>query len=162
MHQITKYSNLVNMKDEKVARNRHHARREALLGQIGGAGPFIEGSLCAVKRAGCAKPGWQLTWKQGGKTRTVYVPVELVPEVKAWTREYKRLKSLVRKVTGQSLALVRGHAARRAAANAGGNAGGNAGENAEDNSGASNHRRDVSGGKIDCYFFVRGIILNTW
>jgi hypothetical protein len=114
--EITKYSNLVYMKDEKTVRNRHHARREALLGQIGGVGPFIEGSLCAVKRAGCAKPGWHLTWKQGGKTRTVYVPVELVPEVKAWTREYKRLKSLIRKVTGQSLALVRGHAASRAAA----------------------------------------------
>ena len=119
MIQITKYSNLVYMKDEKVARNRHHARRESLLGQLGGVGPFIEGSLCAVKRAGCAKPGWHLTWKQGGKTRTVYVPVELVPEVKAWTREYKRLKSLVRKVTGQSLALVRGHAASRAAASRG-------------------------------------------
>ncbi len=119
MPKSTKYSNLVDMKDEKVARNRHHARREALLGRLGGVGPFIEGSLCAVKRAGCAKPGWHLTWKQGGKTRTVYVPVELVPEVKAWTREYKRLKSLVRKVTGQSLALVRGHAASRAAASRG-------------------------------------------
>lgn len=107
------------MKDEKVVRNRHYARREALLVQLGGVGPFIEGSLCAVRRKGCSKPGWHLTWKQGGKTRTVYVPVELVPEVKAWTREYKRLKSLIRKVTGQSLALVRRHAANRAAASRG-------------------------------------------
>lgn len=104
------------MSSEKVTRNRFYTRRQALLKQIGGVGPFIEGSLCAVKRAGCAEPGWQLTWKQGGKTRTVYVPVELVPEVKKWTMEYKRLKSLIRQVTGQSLALVRGHVANRAAA----------------------------------------------
>ncbi len=41
------------------------------------------------------KPGrrnlaWQLTLKQNGKTRTVYVSAELVPEVKLWVKEHKR------------------------------------------------------------------------
>ena len=104
------------MKRSPVLANRHTKARGHALRQIAQVGPFLEGALCQFQRPGCAKPGWHLTWKQGGKTRTVYVPVELVPEVKAWTREFRRLKSLVRKVTGQSLALVRGHAASRAAA----------------------------------------------
>lgn len=104
------------MKQSKVTRNRHYENRESALGRLAGIGPFMEGSLCGVKRAGCAEPGWQLTWKKAGKTHTVYVPMELVPEVKAWTREYKKLKALIRKVTGQSLALVRGHVANRRAA----------------------------------------------
>lgn len=104
------------MQQSKVTRNRFYANREAALRRLAEVGPFLEGSLCAVKRAGCAQPGWQLTWKKAGKTQTVYVPMELVPEVKAWTKEYKRLKRLIRKVTGQSLALVRRHVANRRAA----------------------------------------------
>lgn len=104
------------MNAEKRASNRHEAGRTALLRKMAATGPFIEGSLCAVKRRGCREPGWHLTWKEKGKTRTVYVPMELVPEVKAWVAEYKKLKSLIRKVTGKSLAIVRTHTVRRRAA----------------------------------------------
>jgi len=47
----------------------------------------------------------------------VYVPRELVPEVQRWAKEFKRLKQLVRKVTGQNLAIIRRHVAVRRAAN---------------------------------------------
>lgn len=105
------------MKDNKKAANRHEAKREAYLSKIAAIGPFIEGSLCAVKRKGCREPGWQLTWKQAGKTRTVYVPMDLVPEVKAWVAEHRKLKSHIRKVTTQSLAIIQNYTARcRAAA----------------------------------------------
>jgi len=104
------------MKNKKKAENRHEAKREAYLGKIAAIGPFIEGSLCAVKRKGCREPGWQLTWKQAGKTRTVYVPMDLVSEVKAWVTEHRKLKSHIRKVTTQSLAIIRNHTARRRAA----------------------------------------------
>ena len=100
------------MKTTKKAEN----RREALLRKIARIGPFIEGSLCAVKRRGCREPGWQLTWKQAGKTRTVYVPMELVPEVKKWVEEHRKLKALIRKVTAKSLGIIRNHTARRRAA----------------------------------------------
>jgi hypothetical protein len=76
---------------------------------------FMEGTLCRVQRPGRKPPAWQLTFKQAGKTRTVYVPVELVPEVRKWTKEFKRLKELVRKVTRQSLAIIRRHVAVRRA-----------------------------------------------
>ncbi len=48
--------------------------------------------------------------------RTVYVPMDLVPEVKAWVAEHRKLKSLIRKVTAKSLGIIRNHTARRRAA----------------------------------------------
>ncbi|MCD6339868.1 MAG: hypothetical protein J7M29_10880 [Verrucomicrobia bacterium] len=105
------------MKDATLAPNRHAKLRQAALSRIAQLGPFLEGSLCSVKRRGCAKPGWQLTFKQQGKTRTVYVPMELVGEVKLWTRNYRQLKKLIRQVSRHSLGLIRGHVANRRAAN---------------------------------------------
>jgi len=78
---------------------------------------FIEGALCKVQRPGRKPPAWQLTFKQAGRTRTVYVPVALVPEVQQWAKEFKRLKQLIRKVTGQNLAIIRRHVAARRAEN---------------------------------------------
>jgi hypothetical protein len=56
-----------------------------------------------------------VTFKQNGKTRTVYVPRELVTEVQRWAEEFRRLQQLVPKVTGQNLAIVRRHVAVRQA-----------------------------------------------
>ncbi len=105
------------MNTTKTTKNRHEARRDALLRKIAMTAPFIEGSLNAVRRRGCREPGWQLTWKEDGKTRTVYVPMDLVPEVKKWVAQHKKLKKLIREVTGNSLAIIRNHTARRRAAN---------------------------------------------
>jgi hypothetical protein len=96
--------------------NRHTTRRTAALRRIGQIGPFLEGSLCSFRRPGCAAPGWHLTFKQKAKTRTVYVPVDLVTEVKQWTRTYKQLKQLIREVSRRSLALIQGHVANQRAA----------------------------------------------
>jgi hypothetical protein len=101
------------------SRNRHTVRRAAALAQLAQVGPFLEGHLSAFKRPGCVKPGWHLTFKQQGKTRTVYVPLDLVAEVKTWTRHYQQLKKLIRQVTRHSLALIRGHVAARRAAQRG-------------------------------------------
>ena len=96
--------------------NRHTQGRQTALRQIAQLGPFIEGSLCAFKRPGCTQPGWHLTFKARGHTRTLYVPMELVAEVKQWTLNYRHLKRLIRQVTRHSRALVRGHLANRRAA----------------------------------------------
>ena len=105
------------MKAIPVLKNRHTARRDAALAQLARVGPFLEGHLSAFKRPGCTQPGWHLTFKQQGKTRTVYVPMALVAEVKQWTHHYRQLKKLIRQVTRHSLALIRGHVANRRAAN---------------------------------------------
>jgi len=103
------------MKTTSASESRHHRLREAYRRELGSLGLFIEGSLCKVRRPGRKPPAWQLTFKQAGKTRTVYVPAELVPEVQLWAKEFKRLKQLIRKVTTQNLAIIRRHTAVRRA-----------------------------------------------
>ena len=58
--------------------------------------------------------GQQVTCKgHGNRTRTVYVPKDLLPEVRAWIAEHKRIKHLLHEIHLLSLALVRTHARHR-------------------------------------------------
>jgi len=52
---------------------------------------------------------WHVTLKQAGKTRTVYVPLDLKEEVQACIQEHRRLKRLQREITQLQLALIRLH-----------------------------------------------------
>jgi len=81
--------------------------------------PVLAASLVTIRRA-CGNPncrcargqkhlGHYLTWKLKTKTQTAYVPVDLVPQVKQWTQEHRRLKQLVREITQLSLALIQTH-----------------------------------------------------
>jgi hypothetical protein len=105
------------MNSSVIVPNRHTRARAASLRQIAQLGPFIEGSLSPFKRPGCSQPGWRLTFKQQGRTRTLYVPLELVATVKQWTQNYRHLKQLIRQVTRHSRALIHGQVANRQAAN---------------------------------------------
>ncbi len=105
------------MNSTTIVPNRHVRARQATLRQMAQIGPFLEGSFSAFKRPGCAQPGWHLTFKQQGRTRTLYVPLELVAPVKQWTLNYRRLKRLIRQVTRHSRALIHSHLANRRAAN---------------------------------------------
>jgi hypothetical protein len=98
---------------------RHHQRRDFYRRQLGQLDNFVEGTLCKVQRPGRKPPAWQLTFKQAGTTRTVYVPVGLAAEVQKWVREFRHLKQLVRKVTKHNLAIIRRHVAVRRAASRG-------------------------------------------
>jgi hypothetical protein len=84
------------------------------------AGPVLAASLARVnKRCGqpscsCHRDGplhsaHHLTFKEGGETRTVYVPQDLLEEVRIWVQEYRRLKVLIHEVSELTLALIRGH-----------------------------------------------------
>jgi hypothetical protein len=53
--------------------------------------------------------GAHVTLKQRGKTRTVYVPKDLMEEVSASIQEHRRLKTLLREITQLQLALIRLH-----------------------------------------------------
>jgi hypothetical protein len=105
------------MNPSAIVPSRHTHQRQAALQQIAALGPFIEGSLSPFKRAGCSQPGWHLTFKQRGRTRTLYVPMELVATVQQWTLNYRHLKRLMRQVTRHSRALIHRHVANRLAAN---------------------------------------------
>lgn len=105
------------MNPSVIVPDRHTRARQSTLRQIAQIGPFLEGSLSAFKRPGCTQPGWHLTFKARGRTRTLYVPMELVAEVKQWTQNYRHLKALIRQVTRHSRALIHSYVANRRAAN---------------------------------------------
>ena len=82
-------------------------RQGALLRQLAGTGPFVEGSLVRLPHPACDHVAHRLTFKVRGQTQAVYIPVDLVEEVEQWHRNYKRLKKLVRQITKTSLAILK-------------------------------------------------------
>ena len=91
------------------------ARVQKLVAQ----GPVLAASLVQIAkhcgREGChcqtgqKHVGHYLTLKVRGKTKTVYVPLDLLGEVEAWIKEHRRLKQLAREISQLSLARVRGY-----------------------------------------------------
>jgi hypothetical protein len=65
---------------------------------------------CSCHHGGPLHQAHHLTLKQGGKTRTVYVPKDLVSEVHSWVAEYQRIKRVLAELSQLTLALVQGHA----------------------------------------------------
>jgi hypothetical protein len=96
--------------------NRFETRRQAYLRQIGSVGAFVEGTLVRIPHKSCRHVAHRLTFKVKGKTKAVYVPVDRVDDVIQWTRNYRLLKKLIRKVTAQSLAILHHHVRARAGA----------------------------------------------
>jgi hypothetical protein len=96
---------------------------ETRVRQLQAHGPVLAASLVLIAkqcgRAGChcqrgeKHHGQYLTYKEKGKTRTVYVPVDLVKEVKLWLAEHRRIKQLVQELSLLSLARVRTHVRHR-------------------------------------------------
>jgi hypothetical protein len=94
------------------------------LKQLVPAGPLLAASLSPVKKR-CGQPscschhGGPLHLAQpphvlgGGKTRTVYVPQDLLTEVQSWVQEHQRLKGLIHEISQLTLALIQGHVPHR-------------------------------------------------
>jgi len=103
------------MQPRKTPKNRFVTRRAAILRQIAQIGPFVEGTLVKLSRKDCRHVAHRLTFKVQGKTCAVYVPLDRVKDVEAWTKEYRRLKELIRSVTRASLGELRNHVRSRRA-----------------------------------------------
>jgi hypothetical protein len=96
----------------------------ARLKQLTPAGPFLAASLSQVQKR-CGRPtchchgdgplhtAHYLTLKVQGKTRTVYVPQDLLGEVQQWVAEYHRLKNLMAETSQLMLALIQSHIQER-------------------------------------------------
>ena len=106
------------MNKTKPIKNRFVTRREAILRQIAGIGPFIEGTLVKLPRKDCRHVAHRLTSKVKGRTRAVYVPLDRVKDVETWTKEYKRLKKLIRAVSETAVRELRNHVPSRRASSA--------------------------------------------
>ncbi len=97
---------------------------QARLKRLTASQPLLAGSLGSVQRH-CGNPGCrcshggpkhtahQLTFKEDGRSRSVYVPHDLVPQVQAWLLEHRRLKQLLQDIHRLSVALIRTHARYR-------------------------------------------------
>src|SRR3954462_2254519 len=93
---------------------------DSRLKQLAPAGPVLAASLsrvskrcgqpsCACHHGGPLHHAHHLTLKEAGKSRTVYVPQDLLEEVQRWVQEHRRLKALLHEVSQLTLALIRGH-----------------------------------------------------
>ena len=81
--------------------------------------PALAASLVTIlRRCGrpschCAKgqghPAFYLTLKVLGKTKTVYVPQDLLADVQSWIQEHKRLKLLLQEISQLTLARIQTH-----------------------------------------------------
>jgi hypothetical protein len=65
---------------------------------------------CRCHHGGPLHTGQHLTFKEHGKTRSVYVPQELLPEVRSWLAQHHRLKALLKEIHQLTVALLRARA----------------------------------------------------
>jgi hypothetical protein len=80
--------------------------------------PVLAGSLNRVERrdaAGRATVYWLLTFKEAGKTRSVYVPKDLLKEVQSWIRNHRRVKERLAEISTLSIAIIRNHVSQKRA-----------------------------------------------
>ena len=92
-----------------------------MLVALGKKQPFIVGSLVKIQRrcgnpnCRCAREGpkhaaYLLTTKVNGKTRAIYVPVDMLEEVRQWCRHYREIKADIKEVSVCCEQLIRLHA----------------------------------------------------
>ena len=91
-------------------------KQKGLLEQLGQQSPFIAASLNHVKRLdkqGRKQDYHILTFKQDGKTRSVYVPKEMLKEVKLWIQNYQKIKKLMADISTLSISIIRTHVSEK-------------------------------------------------
>lgn len=81
--------------------------------------PALAGTLSQIKkrcgqpscRCRCGQPhlAWHLTYKVKGQTKNVYVPKDLLDDVRTWIAEHKRIKILQAEIHQLTVALIRTH-----------------------------------------------------
>jgi hypothetical protein len=86
------------------------------LQKLGQDRPLVAGSLNRVERqdaSGRTTVYHLLTFKEEGKTRSVYVPKDLVKEVRSWIRNHRRVKELLSEISTLSIDMIRNHVAQK-------------------------------------------------
>ena len=113
------------MVKERLSENVLRTRLLAAMKTLDGGKPLIEGSLSAVKVT-CGNPNCRcaqgekhvshlLTSKVKGKSKSVYVPTDMVEEVSAWVAEHRRIKKALKEISALSEQIIRQHVAVRRA-----------------------------------------------
>ncbi len=101
-----------------MERSQLQLKPKSLLSQIKSLDPWIEGTLvatarkcgkktCACHRGGPRHPAFFITWKEAGKTVSLYVPRALEPKVREWSQNFRKLKALIRQASDIQKELIR-------------------------------------------------------
>jgi hypothetical protein len=96
------------------------AQRAVLLRQLRQAGPLVEGSIamvprkCGSKSCTCAQGAVKhqamiLCKKVDGRSVATYVPKDLWSKVRAWNREHKKIKRLLKELSEINERIIRNH-----------------------------------------------------
>lgn len=88
----------------KVSSSRLIRKRESLMKKFAETGPIVRGSLVTARRGN--HTAHQLTVSVKGKTHTVYVPLDMAKEVKAWTVNYRKMQRLIKEASKLSMAII--------------------------------------------------------
>jgi len=99
------------------------AKSRYLRSEMRGIGPMITGSV-VLRHIKCGKPNCrctrgyphfmcQVTYKEKGKTKTVYVDKKKHAQALFWSRNYKLFKKLLKEHTEVNLALLRSDKKRK-------------------------------------------------
>ncbi len=99
-------------------------KRDSLLKQLAGIGPFADGSMVVVKRRCgnknckcCLKDekheSYYLHYKEKGVTKAVYIPVDMEDTVRQWNDNHKILKEIVAEVSRTNKEIIRRHVKER-------------------------------------------------
>jgi hypothetical protein len=97
---------------------------QARLKRLAGTSPLLAGSLglvyrrcgtpsCRCHHGGPRHAAYQLTFKDQGRSRSVYVPKDLVEEVRQWLAAQHHLDHLLHEIHQLSTALIRTHVRTR-------------------------------------------------
>ncbi len=103
----------------KVDIRRLRKKRDALMKELAGSAPFVDGSVvkvrrrCGNKNCRCSKgekhESLYLMYKVKGVTKAVYIPVDLEGEVKKWSGEYKKVKETISEICKAQKMIIRSY-----------------------------------------------------
>ena len=102
-------------------------RRNAKLKKLAEVGPILQGSIAKVGVT-CGNPDCKcargekhtsniLTKKVNGKTKSVYVPADMLEEAKQWTQEYKKVKELMKEISNYNEQILKKYVKTKKAKN---------------------------------------------
>jgi hypothetical protein len=102
-------------------------RRNAKLKKLAEVGPILQGSITTVG-VKCGNPDCKcargekhtsniLTKKVNGKTKSVYVPADMLEEAKQWTQEYKKVKELMKEISNYNEQILKKYVKTKKAKN---------------------------------------------
>lgn len=112
--------------EDRISTELLKQRIGARIRKLGDSGIFISGSLvrtgrkcgnpsCHCASGGAKHPCYLLTSKVKGKTKAVYVPVDMEEEVDRWVKENKKIRQLLKEIDQLSEQLIKQHVAVRRA-----------------------------------------------